>query len=199
MSDAAAAPSAAQQWLDTWQQTHPLQWRGAVARSDALVSGSPSIPRRIMQCGPLTHRDRPHVKTWLDLNQEYEHVFLTDEDAASFVDRVASEREAAAYGALNLGAQRADLLRLIYLRELGGVYADTDVELRWPLREFVPPTASLLTTSGWSYEFLAYEARHPLLVDAVHNITQQVLNQVRLRAAADKRACAHRIARRSAQ
>ena len=165
-------------WLREWKAAHPLQWSPA-HRPAGEVLADQAIPRLIMQCGgALAGRNSTYVRTWIELNQEYDHVYLTDTDGASFVETSAAERERAAYASLLSGAARADMLRLLFLRELGGVYADTDMQLRTPLRELIPRSASAVTTPAWSFEFLAFEPRHPFIVAAVANVTQNVLTQV---------------------
>ena len=57
-------------------------------------------------------------------------MLLSDDDCDAFVGAHASEDERAAYGLLRTGAQRADLFRLLFLKAIGGVYADLDLELR---------------------------------------------------------------------
>jgi len=165
-------------WLREWKAAHPLQWSPA-HRPAGQVLAAQAIPRLIMQCGGApSGRNSTYVRTWIELNREYDHVYLSDADGASFVETSATERERTAYASLLIGAARADYLRLLFLRELGGVYADTDMQLRTPLRKLIPPSASAVTQPSWSFEFLAFEPHHPFIVSAAANVTQNVLTQV---------------------
>ena len=76
-------------------------------------------------------------------------MLLSDDDCDAFVGAHASEDERAAYGLLRTGAQRADLFRLLFLKAIGGVYADLDLELSTPLRRVLPPTASSVVGYTW--------------------------------------------------
>ena len=87
-------------------------------------------------------------------------MLLSDADCDSFVGAHASDEEQRAYGLLRTGAQRADLFRILFLKVIGGVYADLDLELRTPLREVLPPQASLVAGSTWNFAFLAYQRNH---------------------------------------
>ena len=107
------------------------------------MESPPTVPRRIIQMGATAEAARSTlVQAWRRLNPEYDHVFLTDAEGGDFVRAIASTAERAAYGALATGAQRSDLLRLLWLRELGGIYADSDTEPTLPLRVFVPRRAT---------------------------------------------------------
>ena len=77
-------------------------------------------------------------------------MLLSDDDCDAFVGAHANEDERAAYGLLRTGAQRADLFRLLFLKAIGGVYADLDLELRTPLRRVLPPTASSVVRHTWT-------------------------------------------------
>ena len=95
-----------------------------------------------MQTGATPEAARsPFVLAWRQLNPEYAHILLTDTEASDFVRATASAAERAAYAALVTGSQRSDLLRLLFLREFGGIYADCDTEPTLPLRVFVPESA----------------------------------------------------------
>ena len=118
--------------------------------------------------------------------------------------RHCSAAERAAYRRALVGAQRADLFRVLWLKLVGGVYADLDLELRMPLRQAfdraaglddssratnfrgwaaLPPDnrteASLVAWdfSGWNFAFLAYERDHPLLTSVTRSIVELVLGQ----------------------
>ena len=80
-------------------------------------------------------------------------VLLDDDACADFIDRFCSDDERLGYARLLTGASRSDLFRLFWLREMGGVYADLDAELTLPLREMLPPTASMLAAHGFEPEF----------------------------------------------
>ena len=74
-------------------------------------------------------------------------MLLSDEDCDSFVGAHATDDERRAYGVLRTGAQRADLFRVLWLKLVGGVYADLDLELRMPLRQAFDRAAGLDNSS----------------------------------------------------
>ena len=88
--------------------------------------------RTIVQTG----RDWRHALTtkvefmrpWWRLNPEYDYVFYNDSRATAFVNEHASTLEWRAFRSIRNGASRSDLFRLFYLRSLGGVYADLDLQ-----------------------------------------------------------------------
>ncbi len=165
--------------------------------------GPQTIPRRIVQTGWTYDRARQSsgrlMDTWLDLNPEYEYNFFGDEHASRFVRMHGTPREAEAIGRILTGSQRSDLFRVIYLRLVGGVYADTDEGLRRPLRTLiggvdslglaVPATATGVSNNFWQFEFLPFRAGHPIMVSAARIFTDNVLLHVALKQRNASNAC----------
>lgn len=151
-------------WIDQWAEKAPPNALRH-ARSTRWQPPPQQIPRLIVQ---LVHaRGEPPVRPrqhhlaryrhgWRSLNPEYAYALLDDADCASFVDAVGTERHKAAYFAVTLGSQKADLFRAYWIALLGGIYADVDMELQRPLREWLPRGASGVTSSHWEFAFLAY-------------------------------------------
>eukprot|EP00316_Scyphosphaera_apsteinii_P001714 CAMPEP_0119325888 /NCGR_PEP_ID=MMETSP1333-20130426/66939_1 /TAXON_ID=418940 /ORGANISM="Scyphosphaera apsteinii, Strain RCC1455" /LENGTH=293 /DNA_ID=CAMNT_0007334031 /DNA_START=172 /DNA_END=1050 /DNA_ORIENTATION=- len=143
-----------------------------------------AIPRRIWQTGKtFVGALKIHgwyMREWWELNPEYRYDFISDEEAASFVAEHATGTEQRAYRALLIGAQRADLFRILCLKYKGGVYADVDTRLVAPLQSVIPPLASGLAGRFWGSEFLVFEPYHPILTAAAALISHNVLQQVGL-------------------
>lgn len=140
------------------------------------------IPRRIYQTGysfaAAMSVHSSFMAPWWQLNPEYEYAFYSDAAALRLVNTHASAAERQAYNAVVHGAQKADLFRIHALRYRGGVYADVDMELRKPLRSFVPSDTSAVIGRYWTTEFMAFEPNHPLLVEAAAKITANVHRQL---------------------
>ena len=174
----------------------------------AVPRSTQTIPRVIFQVGATAEsalkKHEKWMQTWWTLNPEYDYMLLSDEDCDSFVGAHASDDERRAYGVLRTGAQRADLFRVLWLKLVGGVYADLDLELRMPLRQAFDRAAGLDDSSratnfrewaalprdnrseaslvawdfsGWNFAFLAYERDHPLLTSVTRSIVVLVLGQ----------------------
>ena len=139
--------------------------RFAAPSSSAAVPEQ-RIPRHIRQTGfsfaASVGEHRSYMQKWWQLNPEYEYTFYSDAAALRFVDAHAAPSEVQAYRAVRMGAQKADLFRLVALRYAGGVYADADTELRHPLRSFVPAAASAVVGRFWGSEFMATRSSHAL-------------------------------------
>jgi hypothetical protein len=177
-------------WLEAWQANHaapiphgahgvslhlryrpPLSTRSGGARA-------PRIPRLIFQTASNATRSWEQygdwMRSWWELNPDHGYHLFNDDDAWDFVMRHCSRTERAAYARSLVGAQRADLFRIYFLRELGGIYADTDTQLRQPLAAAIPPRASALLYPRMEFDFLMYEPQHPLLRHVADAITQGV-------------------------
>ena len=175
--------------------------RPAAASPSALPAQA--IPRHILQTGltwPHAYkRHAGYIHSWLDANPEYEYSFFGDEHALRFVERHGTERERDAYRRILTGSQRADLFRIIFLKMAGGVYADLDEELRYPLRMLfggkdmkgrkVPLSSSAVIGSFFPFEFLLYVPQHPILLSTARVMTDGILEQVGLLKNKSKHAC----------
>lgn len=156
-----------------------ISWHRA---ADPKLSPHQVVPRRIMQTGhTFAHALSNHahwMRAWWEMNPEYEYSFFGDVHAVRFVRAHASPRELCAFLSVHTGSQRADLFRVIYMRKMGGVYADIDQELRTPLAGAVPPAATALVGRFWPFEFLVFSPEHPILIEAVYQMTDNILEQV---------------------
>ena len=175
--------------------------RPAAASPSALPAQA--IPRHILQTGlswlSAYKRHAGYIHSWLDANPEYEYSFFGDEHALRFVERHGTERERDAYRRILTGSQRADLFRIIFLKIAGGVYADLDEELRYPLRMLfggkdmkgrkVPLSSSAVIGSFFPFEFLLYVPQHPILVSTARVMTDGILEQVGLLKNKSKHEC----------
>ena len=107
--------------------------------------------------------------------------------------------ESAAYQRILTGSQRADLFRVVYLRVAGGVYADLDEGPRRPLRTLVggvdahgqrvPADATAVICAFWPFEFMLYVPRHPIMVEAGRQFSQNVLLHAEWHRTNDSRKC----------
>lgn len=162
---------------DTWQDT--VDWSGR-------------IPSRIFQLAADREYSRSKYGRWMDgwaaLNHEFAYYLFNDDDCASFIEEVTDLATLQAWSLLKPGVPRADLCRVALLAYLGGVYVDTDVEPRAPLRFVLPNNASAVAVvperidaqnttwsegnASWSFKLLAFARRHPIM-------TRMVLEQSR--------------------
>merc|ERR1719263_2613115 len=101
----------------------------------------------------------------------------------------ASPKEKQAYLYLLRGAQRADLFRMIWMKYEGGIYADLDSKALNPLSKVIPAKASAYTGQSFSFEFLAYEPRHPIIKDGLLQMTSKVLGLVAALQTNETKAC----------
>ena len=100
-----------------------------------------TIPLRLLQTGtgPM---DSARAAEWSSSNPGLEYVFLDEDDGAKYFRKEWSTRHAAAYCSLRAGPARAAFLRLHYVAQHGGWYADTAL---------VPGPRSLLDVAAQLY------------------------------------------------
>jgi hypothetical protein len=137
----------------------------------------------------MSGRNAQFVEQWWTLNPDYEYAFFNDSHARRYVMASALPEERQAYVSLLQGAQRADLFRMIWMKYAGGIYADLDTKALNPLSSVIPPMASAYTGNSWSFEFLAYEPKHPIIQDGLEQMTRQVLEYVETLKQTEPKAC----------
>lgn len=129
------------------------------------------------------------IASWQRLNPEYRFYLFDEADCSAFMHLFGSKLEVHAYESCLVGSQRSDLFRVIFLRTLGGVYTDSDMELRKPLRQFIPWNASVVASERWEIEFMAYEPNHPILEQVGSKLVDNVNRQVALWTARSPERC----------
>lgn len=128
--------------------------------------------------------------SWRKSNPEYTHMLWREADWDAFVAAHGGPRERRAYAALRPPEPKAALLRLLFLREVGGVCPAAGTEIGTPLRRLLPPRATALlgdtwrewqhlATLGdtWWFELLVFAPRHPVIVAALDAASEDVLSQ----------------------
>jgi mannosyltransferase OCH1-like enzyme len=124
------------------------------------------------------------IKSWVDLNTEYEHYFFNGEDRINFIEKNFDNRVLEAYLKLLPGAFKADLWRCCVLYIKGGVYVDSDMiclrslnELIDELDTFIISRDDPMSTKYLHNGFIATIPNHPFLKKQIDNIVDNVENQ----------------------
>ena len=123
------------------------------------------------------------VKSWINLNPDYEHYFFNEKDRCDFIQKYFDKRVLNSYLSLIPGAFKADLWRCCVLYEKGGVYVDSDMICLKPLNELIKeddefiiarddPMAKNFLANG----FIACLPKHPFLEEQIKRIVENVEN-----------------------
>lgn len=123
------------------------------------------------------------VKSWIDLNPNYEHYFFNEQDRSNFIEKYFDKKVLNAYLSLIPGAFKADLWRCCILYEKGGVYADSDMICLRPLDdlieendEFIIPRDDPMSKNFLSNGFIACLPKHSFLNEQIERIVENVEN-----------------------
>ncbi len=89
------------------------------------------IPKIIWQTYKLSKEElKPYMvdamNTWINLNPEYEHRYMSDADAAQFIADEYGKEWFDIFVNVPLGVMRGDILRYMLIYTYGGVYSDLD-------------------------------------------------------------------------
>lgn len=173
--------------------------------SNGSTSYTSSIPQRIWQTWDTSELDirdeqRELAKSWLEMNPEYRHELLTDEQAPTYVEERYSDRPdiVAIFNQTSDKILRADLVRYLALLADGGVYADIDTDCSRPIREWIPePYAQKAgLVLGIEYDYQGGEVRGDFAIPVQlcqwsfmaspgHPVLRHVVDRVFQKAAAD--------------
>lgn len=173
--------SAVERWLTGWQKAHKksFETKYRPARKLETATASARIPRRIYQLAYSLDdelaKNGGMMQTWQELNPEYDYFVFNDTDCEDMIRATGSQRALLTWQLLRPGSQRADVCRVLLLQALGGVYADTDVELYKPLRDVLPANASFVTSGSMPFTFLAFSPGHPILQHTSLAQSQRIL------------------------
>lgn len=142
------------------------------------------IPRNIVQFWDA--RDIPEdiqktMKTWTILHPEYQYDVFDDQKALIFLQEHLDPRISRAFRMSNHAAMRADLFRLSYLYEKGGIYADADDACRARIDSWLEPGIELLLIQEHlgtvGNNFMAVVPKHPFIRGALDRIVDNILHQ----------------------
>lgn len=183
---------APQEWLRRWRAaaiesasvTGIHTYRPPRASTHEVISTS-LIPPQIFQLSRTPEEqlalDGEFMRLWWEINWDYHYHLFAERDCVDFISRFGSPGENAVYKSVKKGAHHADLCRCHLLYQLGGVYADSDLEPKRALRELLPRNASAVAVnmphSSWPLTFLPFAPLHPIMAEhlarAGHLIKEQ--------------------------
>ena len=107
----------------------------------------------------------PYVKSWRLHHPRWKYLFWTDVNALHFIQRLYPE-QFVLYYALNADVERADVLRYLIMYELGGVYADLDMESLKPLDAYISGHECILASEPLEHAYLLHNLERPLASNA---------------------------------
>lgn len=121
------------------------------------------------------------IKSWKDLNPEYEHYYFSNEDRIEFIKKYFTKDTLDAYLTIIPGAYRADLWRCCILYERGGVYVDADTICLKSLKDYIFPNDEFMAArddpmskSFISNAFIACIPKHPFMKEQISAIVNNI-------------------------
>ena len=158
-----------------------LRQDGAFPSLPTAVDRESVIPKQI---GQYWDHDPPDdvielMSGWKRLNPQYDWVYFDEATAREFLRLNFSQHCVRAFEAAREPAQKADLFRLAWLVQNGGVHVDADDACLAPLNSFIPPTASLVAYQedygSIANNFIGSVARHPVFTKALEFAVQSLI------------------------
>lgn len=112
------------------------------------------------------------------LSPTFEHRFCDDDACLHFIRENFDEKTVTAYASLQIGAAKADYWRVLVLQKVGGVYADIDAALCWPLEWMIRPEQRELfveqKNGTITNYFIACAPEHPVVSRTADQIRRNI-------------------------
>ena len=152
-----------------------------IGQQTSAPDETPKIPQTIIQFWNDKNVPRDIgdlIASWRDKNNGYEHLLFNDVSAANYLANNYSNEVNMAFRRAREPAQRADIFRLAYLAQQGGIYIDIDDLCLTKLRDFVPAYAEFVgyqeNYATIANNFLGAIPRHPVIVRALRLAVEAV-------------------------
>lgn len=152
----------------------------------AIFACRPPPPKQIHQTLFTSHKPpfeelpvclKKNLETMRDMNPDLTFVYFSDADVDAWMRANASASEIQAFDQLNVGAARADLFRIVYMFQAGGVWVDADLTALC-ISERSPMSARLelfdMGFKNFSYILIGCTPGHPLLRKTLDMIVERV-------------------------
>lgn len=149
------------------------------------VPGFQKIPKIIMQTNersvvPIGMRST--MDSIIEDNPDYGYIYFDDQEAKKFLQNNFPKEVADAYDSLKPGAYKADLFRHCFLYKNGGVYIDTGMVSKTPLRQLINPMDEFICpedggTFGLYNAFICCVPLHPIMKATIDITVSNVQNK----------------------
>jgi tetratricopeptide (TPR) repeat protein len=121
------------------------------------------------------------MQSWIELNPQMSYQCFHDLTAQEFMSAHYGEQMVRAYLSCRIPALKADLFRLAYLFQCGGIYVDCDDKCQTDLTPLLKPGFNLILQQEiWATvgnNFIAVTPRHPFIQKALTLITSLILER----------------------
>lgn len=116
------------------------------------------------------------IKSWLDLNPDYEWYYFDDAKCEQFIRDHFSDEFYQMYVSLPIGVMKSDVWRVAVVYVYGGVYADTDTKCLVPIDQWIGEydlVAGVETPYGAINNFIfAAKAKHPAVYAVIETFLE---------------------------
>lgn len=147
-----------------------------------IIGRKQKIPYRISQTNEnlILPGMAKAIRSWIDLNPEYEYHYYTTEDCRVFIRDNFSSRILKAYDTLIPGAYKADLWRYCVLYINGGVYADSAMVCLEPINSYLESEDELMIPVDGGYNgglynaFICCTPQHYLIKEVIEEVLRRI-------------------------
>jgi len=156
-----------------------LRRRGAFAKPDQAAARQ--IPRKILQywdSSDVPSEVLEMMFSWRNDNPDFQYTRFSDGDAEAYIRRGDDLLVYRAWKQARGAAQKADLLRLVWLWREGGVYVDADDRSKAPIAGLISGSELVLWQESFGSignNFIAAAPGHPVIRDALASAVAAII------------------------
>lgn len=117
-----------------------------------------TIPKIIWQTYKTDFKDLPQyakdaVKTWKDLNPDYEYRYMSDLDAENFISKEYGEEWLNIFKNVPVAVMRGDIWRYLIIYKYGGIYTDLDTVCLSPISSWMKKDKNIIVAPEFNTMF----------------------------------------------
>jgi len=149
--------------------------------------GSNNFPKIIFQTYKENHFElcpdfmKSCSKTWIEKNSDYKYYYISDKEARKMIYKKYGKEKFELFYNVPVNVMKADIIRLIYLYEYGGVYADMDTVCNLPLSSWIDDSYDFLicpeNDSYFAQWFFVSKKHNPIIKNNIDEIFKNLKNE----------------------
>ena len=148
--------------VEPWYETDMTEPDSVILNVEKVV---PKILHQTWKSHRVPAKYAAYIKSWLKHNPDWEYWFWIDADIETILN-VKFESLKPVFANLNQGIQKADAMRYIVMYEVGGTYADIDMECLKPFT-LLSSYGCYVSEENYEHTTLLYHRLQPIMINCV--------------------------------
>ena len=148
--------------VEPWYETDMTETESVILNVENVV---PKILHQTWKSYRVPVKYAAYIKSWLKHNPDWEYWFWTDADIETFLN-VKFENLKPMFANFSQGIRKADAMRYMVMYEVGGTYADLDMECLKPFT-LLSSYDCYVSEENYEHTTLLYHRLQPIMINCV--------------------------------